>query len=184
MDATLANRLGEVQCPLQPPKDARLSPSASLLSWLWPPCPLAAHLVVVASTEEDVVGGGVPLDQSHAPAVPMQLQESLRHVPLQPTLGDLPDPHLQSGWRAKADGGRTRRSPCCPFLGHQICLVRHLLVRAVGRAWLRLGGGGRLQGVGREKRDHLLWAFGRIFSKKSLQILATINPGMFVILSV
>ena len=184
MDATLANRLGEVQCPLQPPKDARLSPSASLLSWLWPLCPLAAHLVIVASTEEDVVGGGVPLDQSHTPAVPVQLQESLRHVPLQPTLGDLPDPHLQSGWRAKADGGRTRRSPCCPFLGHQICLVRHLLVRAVGRAWLRLGGGGRLQGVGREKRDHLLWAFGRIFSKKSLQILATINPGMFVILSV
>ena len=170
MDATLANRLGEVQCPLQPPKDARLSPSASLLSWLWPLCPLAAHLVIVASTEEDVVGGGVPLDQSHTPAVPVQLQESLRHVPLQPTLGDLPDPHLQSGWRAKADGGRTRRSPCCPFLGHQICLVRHLLVRAVGRAWLRLGGGGRLQGVGREKRDHLLWAFGRIFSKKSADL--------------
>ena len=126
----------------------------------------------------------MPLDQSHTPAVPMQLQERLRHVPLQPTLGDLPDPHLQSGRRAKAGGGRARRSPCCPFLGHQICLVRHLLARAVDRAWLRLGGGGRLRGVVREKRDTLLCAFGRIFSKKSPQILATIIAGMFVIVSV
>lgn len=62
----------------------------------------ATHLVVIAGTEQDVVGGGVPLDQPYAPAVPMQLQERLHHVPLQPTLRDLPDPHLQRGWGASA----------------------------------------------------------------------------------
>lgn len=55
------------------------------------------HLIVIASAEEDVVGGGMPLDEADAPAVPIQLQDSLRHVPLQASLGDLPDPHLRDG---------------------------------------------------------------------------------------
>lgn len=56
-----------------------------------------ADLVVVSGAEEDVVGGGVPLEQPHAPAVPVQLQHRLRHVPLQPALRNLPDPHLEWG---------------------------------------------------------------------------------------
>lgn len=58
-----------------------------------------AHLIVVACAEEDVVGGGVPLHQADAPAVPVQLQDSLCHVPLQAALGDLPYPHLRDGVR-------------------------------------------------------------------------------------
>lgn len=60
-----------------------------------------AHLVVIASTEEDVVGGGVPLNQANAPAVPIQLQYCLCHVPLQAPLWDFPYPHLHRthiGW--------------------------------------------------------------------------------------
>lgn len=56
-----------------------------------------AHLIVIASAEEDVVGGWVPLHEANAPAVPVQLQDSLCHVPLQPALRDLPDPHLWNG---------------------------------------------------------------------------------------
>ena len=62
----------------------------------------------------------------------------------------------------------------------EICLVRYLLAREVGRARLRPGG--RLQGVAREKRDHLFCAFGRVFSKKSLQTLATVLTGISLLL--
>lgn len=55
----------------------------------------APHLVVIASAEENVVGRGVPLNQPHTPAVSMEVQERLSHVPLQPALRDLPDPHLR-----------------------------------------------------------------------------------------
>ena len=56
---------------------------------------LQTHLVVIASAEENVVGRGVPLNQPHTAAVSVELQERLGHVPLQPTVRDLPDPHLQ-----------------------------------------------------------------------------------------
>lgn len=61
----------------------------------------------------------MPLDQPHAPAVPMQLQKSLRHVPLQPALGDLPDPHLQRGRRAWAGWAGPGEAPAALFLRHQ-----------------------------------------------------------------
>jgi len=57
----------------------------------------APYLVVIASTEQNVVSCGVPLNQPHTAAVSVELQESLGHVPLQPALRDLPDPHLQRG---------------------------------------------------------------------------------------
>lgn len=41
---------------------------------------LVWYLVVVASAEEDATAGGVPLDQTHPPAVAVQLQHRLRHV--------------------------------------------------------------------------------------------------------
>lgn len=86
------------------------------MSWFWPQCPLAAHLVVIAGTEQDVVGGGVPLHQPHTPAVPVQLQESFRHVPLQPALGDFPDPHLQRGPRAAAGWAGPAEAPAALLL--------------------------------------------------------------------
>lgn len=61
----------------------------------------------------------MPLDQPHAPAVPMQLQKSLRHVPLQPALRDLPDPHLQRGRRASAGWAGPGEAPAALFLRHQ-----------------------------------------------------------------
>lgn len=75
------------------------APAAHRCSPLVPRHPTwsGAHLIVVARAEEDVVGGGVPLHQADAPAVPVQLQDGLRHVPLQAALGDLPYPHLRDG---------------------------------------------------------------------------------------
>lgn len=61
----------------------------------------------------------MPLDQPHTPAVPVHLQESLCHVPLQPALGDLPDPHLQEGQRASARWAGPREDPDGVSLGHQ-----------------------------------------------------------------
>lgn len=123
---------GSNSAPYSPPKDALLSPSASLLSRALATSPRAAHLVVVASTEEDVVGGGVPLDQSHTLGCARSSRRasvmfrsarpsgSPRSAPAERTEGQ--------GWWAQG-----QESPRCPFLGRQICLVRHLLVRAVGR---------------------------------------------------
>lgn len=76
--------------PCSPPPSLPTEPALARPLHTWAP-----HLVVIASAEENVVGRGVPLDQSHAPAVSMELQEGLGHVPLQPALRDLPDPHLQ-----------------------------------------------------------------------------------------
>lgn len=134
----------------------------------------ATHLVVVAGTEQDVVGRGVPLDQPYAPAVPMQLQERLHHVPLQPTLGDLPEPHLQRGWGPRLNVQRGEEALMASSSDTRLserCLVRSLLARQVGRARLRLRGGSK---VFREERGCLLSAFGTVCSKKSLQTSATI----------
>lgn len=63
--------------------------SRYLCLWL-----LMWYLVVVASAEEDAAAGGVPLDQTHPSAVPVQLQHRLHHVAPQAALWDLPYSHL------------------------------------------------------------------------------------------
>lgn len=52
------------------------------------------YLVIIACTEEDAAGGGVPLNQTHPPAVTVQFQHGLRHVAPQTTLWDLPYSNL------------------------------------------------------------------------------------------
>lgn len=62
------------------------------------------YLVVVASAEEDAAAGGVPLDQTHPSAVPVQLQHRLRHVAPQTALWDLPYSHLPRSHTQKNKG--------------------------------------------------------------------------------
>lgn len=71
-----------------------------------------AHLVVVARTEEDVVGGWVPLDQANAPAVPVELQDGLCHVAFQASVRDFPYPNLEGEREQKAVAGPAG-SPAC-----------------------------------------------------------------------
>lgn len=89
----------------------RSCPGACRCFPLVPRCRAGAHLIVVARAEEDVVGGGVPLDQADAPAVPVQLQDGLGHVPLQAALGDLPYPHLRDGARVRGGFGDPPEAP-------------------------------------------------------------------------
>lgn len=72
------------------------------------------HLIVIASAEEDVVGGGMPLNEADTPAMPVQLQHRLRHVPLQTALGDLPDPNLQDGDGVRMGLGALGGPDTCP----------------------------------------------------------------------
>lgn len=59
-------------------------------------CGPVMYLVVIACTEQDAAGGGMPLDQTHSAAVAIKLHHCLCHVPSQTTVWDLPHPNLCS----------------------------------------------------------------------------------------
>lgn len=141
MDQCQSTFLGYIPCS---PRSLLTEPALAR-----PPHTRVPHLVVIASTEENVVGRGVPLNQPHTPAVSVELQESLSHVPLQPALRNLPDPHLQ-----RKESGNQLDEP--GEGGPQMALF----LGCRGRCLLAQGSGQRLWGEGasvRDDREHPRW---------------------------
>lgn len=61
------------------------------------------HLVVIASTEENVGSCGVPLHQPHPACMTYQLLPVGREVPCQQLLGDVPDLNLEGRHRQERE---------------------------------------------------------------------------------
>lgn len=66
---------------------------------------LQTHLVVIASTEENVGSCGVPLHQPHPASMADQLLPVGCEVPCQQLLGDVPDLNLEGRHRQECELG-------------------------------------------------------------------------------